>query len=70
MQLGVMAPKISAALISLSLNSLSCVAFLEIKMVSSEVPMNTKVVDRFECYNLESRNVQFGVLTMEISSFE
>jgi hypothetical protein len=70
MELGVMAPEISAAQRSPSSNSLSCGAFLEIKMAFSEVPMTTKVVDLFEYYNLESRNVQFGVRTMEISSSE
>ena len=54
-----MAPEISAVQISLSSNSLSCDAFLEIKMAFSEVPMTTKVVDLFEYYNLESRNIQF-----------
>ena len=70
MELGVTAPEIGAAQINPSSNSLSCGAFLEINMEFSEVPMNTKVVDFFKYYNLESRNVQFGVRMMEISSSE
>jgi hypothetical protein len=57
MELGVLDPEISAAQRSLSSNSLSCGAFLEIKITFSEVQMTTKVVDLFDYYNLESRNV-------------
>ena len=47
MELEVMAPEISITQRSLSSNSLSCDAFLEIEMAFSEVPMTTKVVDLF-----------------------
>ena len=64
-----MSTEISAVQRSSSSNSLSCGEFLEIKMTFSKVSMNTKVVDIFEYYKIESKNFQFGIRKVDLSFY-
>ena len=70
MDLRVITPEISAAQLRLNSNSFPCDTVLEIKMPFLEILMNTKVVDLFEYYKIDSRKFQFVICKVDLSSSE